>query len=135
MKIGDAPSQYFFKLMQAKRIIEAIRVLRTLDGRTTEDKEEIFGEVFNHCRSLYTKDHYVNLYKDKQDEVLSLINKKLIDEDNQELKEVPNKYEITIVVFGFPSRKSSDGDGVTYDFLQHSWDLFGECCVAMVQEF
>lgn len=49
---------------------------------------------------------------------LSLIDNKLTDEDNLELKVDPDDYKITRVVFGFPADKSPSEDGVTYDFLQ-----------------
>lgn len=125
----------FFKLVQAKRIRESICILKTTDGKITKDEDEILRGVFNHRRSLYSKDHQVDIYREQRDEVLSLIDKRFFDEDNQELKAVPNKYEITRVVFSFPTSKSSGGDGVTYNFLQCSWDLVGECYVMMVQEF
>lgn len=35
LKIGDAPSHYFFKLIAAKRISEMIKVLALSDGRLT----------------------------------------------------------------------------------------------------
>lgn len=41
MKIGDAPYQYFLKLIQAKRIQESIKVLLTSNGRFTKDENEI----------------------------------------------------------------------------------------------
>lgn len=117
MKIGDSPSQYFFKLVQAKRIQESIKILSTLDGGSTKDKEEILRGVYNHCRCLYVKDHQVELYSEQRDGVLSLIDKKFVEEDNHELRAVLDEYEITRVVFGFPFGKSPRGDGITYDFF------------------
>lgn len=48
MKLSDAPSQYFFKLVQAKRIEESIGKLALADGRITEDEYKILQGVHSH---------------------------------------------------------------------------------------
>lgn len=52
MKLGDAPNQYFFRLVQAKRIRETIKILTTPDGGSTEDEGEILNLIFDQCCTL-----------------------------------------------------------------------------------
>lgn len=46
MRTNDAPSQYFFKLVQAKLIHESIKKLLLEDGQIAEDESEILQGVF-----------------------------------------------------------------------------------------
>lgn len=61
-KLGDAPNQYFLKLLQEKIIRETIKVLSILGGGVIEDEEEILRLVFLHCRNLYSKDFQVDCH-------------------------------------------------------------------------
>lgn len=56
LKIGDPPSQYFFKLVTPKWIQESIKKLAMHDRRIMEDELEILARVFTHYRNLYKKD-------------------------------------------------------------------------------
>lgn len=119
-KLGDAPNPHFVNLLQAKRIRERIKILTTLEGGVTEDEDKILGLVFDHYWNLYTWDCEVEGHIPLRDEILSLIDTKFSEEDNQLLKEVLDVDEIQRVVFAFPKGKSHGGGGVTYDFLQET---------------
>lgn len=43
--MGDAPSQYFFAQLRAKKISETIQCIRREDGTLVEDEDEIMEEV------------------------------------------------------------------------------------------
>lgn len=135
LKLGDASSNYFFKLVTAKRIRESIKTLALSDGRLTEDKSEILIRVYDHYRELYKRDLNVARHADVRAEVLALIAKTFTEQDNQILRTPPDAEEIEKVVLGFPKGKSPGEDGVTYDFLQESWELVGACCSDMVLAF
>lgn len=135
MKIGDAPSQYFFKLVQAKRIRETIKNLALPNGRITQDEFEILHGVYTHCRNLYRKDPRVERFKAVRDEALALITRKFTASDNCLLRSLPTGDEIEKVVMGFPKGKSPGGDGVTYDFLQGCWGFVGDCYKDMILAF
>lgn len=117
VKIGDAPNQYLFKLVTAKRIGESIKILALPDGRIIEDENDIMYGVYAHCKNLYKKDPTVSQFIGIRNEVLKLIFKKSSVVDNRKLHAIPSGKEIERIVLGFPKEKLPGGDGVTYDFL------------------
>lgn len=112
-----------------------LRIFSLSEGVITDDEDEILKGIFEHCKALYTKDNQVDNFQPQTDKVLSLIDKTFLDEDNLELKEMSEVDEIQRIVFGLPKGKLPRGDGVTYKFLQETWDFVCDGCVAMVQEF
>lgn len=65
MQLGDAPSQYFFKLLRAKKICETIKILKTPNGRSIEDEDKILQGVLDHYSVMYVRDYRVKLLETK----------------------------------------------------------------------
>lgn len=59
VKIGDAPTAYFFMLVKAKCIRETVKALARANGSITEDEQELLSGVHTHYASLYKKGHKV----------------------------------------------------------------------------
>lgn len=135
MKLGDAPSSYFFKLMQAKCARETLKASALPEGGVIEDEQEIVQEVYHFCRDLYARDPLVAGNNIVHIEILPLIDKFFTEDDNQKSRVVPQEEEINKIVFAFPYGKSLGEVGVTYEFVQDSWELVGPGCRMMVQSF
>lgn len=118
LKLGDAPSSNFFKLVQDKWAWETIKALALLDGRFNEDKGETLLGIQNFCRHLYAKDPQIERSSMVKTKILSLIDKFFNEEDNEALKAIPLEDEINRIAFAFSRGKSPGGDGVTYEFSQ-----------------
>lgn len=71
LKIGDAPSQYFFHLVKAKRIRESIKILAPPNGSLMEDEDMILQGVHAHYRKLYKWDPRVTNFQETRDEIFS----------------------------------------------------------------
>lgn len=135
LKIGNALSQYFFKLVQAKRIGETMKKLMLSGIKITSDKVEIPHGVYTHCKKLYKKHPRVESFNVVRDKVLALITKKFTTENSELLRKLPSGEEIEKIIISFPSCKSPRGDGVTYDFQKGCWSFVGNCCKDTVIAF
>lgn len=117
MKIGDALSQYFFKLVMAKRIKESIKLLTLPDGRVTKDERK-FSMEFSPTLGSYIRNirGWLALMVLEYAEILKFITKKFSVVDNHALMALPSCDEVERVLLnfptGFPKDKSLGGDGL-----------------------
>ncbi|CAM6086928.1 unnamed protein product [Calypogeia fissa] len=134
MKLGDAPSKYFFAIQKAKWVRESIKILRTDNGMLI-DELEIIREIHHFYRLLYKKDYTVDNNTVARREVLDLVSRFLTDEENARLIRVPDKDEIQTIVDNLPKDKSPGLDGVTVELLRACWGIVGDLLVQVVTSF
>ncbi|KAL3675774.1 hypothetical protein R1sor_025722 [Riccia sorocarpa] len=133
--IGEdaAPARYFFTRLKLKWAREAIVALEDKDGEFLTDREEIFGEIHQIFQVLYTAEDETSERMQEREEVIGMMNKRLSENDSEQLSLIPDAQEVEKVVFGMAHYKSPGYDGLTTDVVCECWDFVGSACVQLVQ--
>ncbi|KAL3675783.1 hypothetical protein R1sor_025731 [Riccia sorocarpa] len=69
----------------------------------------------------------------EREEVICMMNKRLSENDSEQLSVIPYAQEVEKVVFGMARYKSTGYDGLTTDVVCECWDFLGSACVQLVQ--
>lgn len=135
LKLGEAPSKYFFSQLKAKHARESIPSLRLPSGEKTENEEQILQEMFRFYSDLFSEDPSTKCFDKERSAALSLITKKVNEQDNQIMARRVTAEEVRSVVFEMLKDKSPGIDGVTIEVLIKCWDFMGDSCFEMVSAF
>ncbi|KAL3688284.1 hypothetical protein R1sor_014593 [Riccia sorocarpa] len=123
MTEGEAPSLYFFAQLKSKHARETIQSLRRENGTETKNEREIQAAVHQYFqkqfRVLPTSDHAVLLRR----EVLSLVDRRVSQEQNLELVKTPDEEEVDLLVEELPRNKALGLDGVTNNLIQDCYGM------------
>ncbi|KAL3679732.1 hypothetical protein R1sor_022688 [Riccia sorocarpa] len=133
LKEGEAPTKYFMTRLKAKWARDAIVQLEDEDGELIEDAEGIREEVKSFYTMLYAAEPETEEGREERRLLLQLVERRVSNEDNQELLLLPTREEIEEVVKRLKADKAPGYDGVTAEILRECWGFVGEECIRMVQ--
>lgn len=102
-------------------------------GTLTEDKDRILEEIFVFYSTLFRSNPEVATHVGEKEQALSLITKKITDEENRTMIEEPMDDEIEKLVMALPTEKSPRIDGVTTKVLTKFWPVMKEACTTMIK--
>lgn len=135
LRLGEAPTKYFFNKLKAKQDRESIRVLNLPNGHTTEDETEILAYIHQFYSELYTKDEQVQMAAESRNSTLELVTDSVTEDENTILLSMPSLEEVEEIVKNLPANKSPGLDGVTAELLQHGWEYMGDGYLSLIQAF
>jgi hypothetical protein len=138
LKLGEAPSRYFFATLKATQVRSTIKALRPLSGSIQQeivDDAGLLAQVYTNFANTFAKDDIVSNNKTEQDPILTSLGTKLIAEDNAKLLSPPTEEEICSTVFSLKNDKAPGMDGVSAKVLKLCWDFLGPDCCKMVYSF
>ncbi|KAL3683215.1 hypothetical protein R1sor_001237 [Riccia sorocarpa] len=135
IKEGEAPSKYFFARLKAKHAQDEMTALEVGAGRVIEEGEDILEEVHNFYEKLYEAEAETDEILENRRRVVGRIDKRLTEEQNQRLEELPSEEFITQIVKDMPKEKSRGIDGVMVEIFRLGWEFMKDDCFAMVQSF
>lgn len=133
LKLGEAPTKYFFNQLKAKHRRESIKMMQLSHREVTEDEDKILKEIFMFYPDLCCEDKRVEDHCASTEATLGLITERGIDTNNQLLGSVPSDDEIKLVVHSFPQEKAPGMDGVTIKMLLKVWEYKKPLCCSMVK--
>ncbi|KAL2645011.1 hypothetical protein R1flu_012598 [Riccia fluitans] len=94
IRVGDAPSKFFFTLLNAKHSNEEIGVLTTKDGNIVEEQSGIMAELHKYYTKLYKADPETSHTLQVRKEALEGITNKVTASQKAKLTAIPTKEEI-----------------------------------------
>ena len=121
VKEGDCNSRFFHLSTIIRRKRNYISEIKLENGSWIRDREDIQRYFLDNFSSLYNTSH-----PQFPENLESLIQPSVIDQDNLELCRVPSRDEIKKVVFGMKAFKASGSDGFPMLFYKHYWDIVGD---------
>ncbi|KAL3675882.1 hypothetical protein R1sor_025830 [Riccia sorocarpa] len=131
---GDAPTKFFFASWKAKLAQESIKLLQLEDGEMLTEEDDILDHVQQTYSTLYDREPEPEEAVLNRQEVLGLMDKKLTEEQNARLRELPDAELIEEVVRSLPKEKSPGIDGVVVEILILSWHFMKDDCIMMVRK-
>lgn len=137
LKWGDASTKYFFNQLRAKQERESIKCLEQLeDGEIMKDENRIMQAIFDFYTDLFKLGPEVVGRTVERNQVLNLITKKILKEENTQMIEPPTDLEIEHVVQAMKKEKSPGIiDKVTSKMLQKFWPCMKDACCELVKIF
>lgn len=120
---GDKSSKYFLQLEKYKQNSNAVKELKTTEGKILKTTDEILEEVHKFYKELYSS---TVINKEKANKILEYIFEKVSDEDSENLETDLTLHEIKSSLFGMSKNKSPGPDGLTVEFFCKFFHLFGE---------
>ena len=118
VKDGDRNSRFFHLSTIIRRRRNYISKIKLENGSWIRDLEDIQRYILDNFSSLYNTSHPQFL-----ENLESLIQPCVADQDNVELYRVPSRDEIKNVVFGMKALKALGPDGFPVLFYKHYWDI------------
>ncbi|KAL3690009.1 hypothetical protein R1sor_016318 [Riccia sorocarpa] len=91
-------------------------------------------EIQRFYKELYKEEEESEEHLTKREEILSLVDRGLTEEQNRRLETEPDDELITEIVRELPQEKSPGLDGVTAEILVLGWDFMRQDCFWMVRE-
>ena len=127
VKEGDCNSRFFHLSTIIRRKRNYISEIKLENGSWIRDREDIQRYFLDNFSSLYNTSH-----PQFPENLESLIQPFVIDQDNLELCRVPSRDEIKKVVFGMKALKAPGPDGFLVLFYKHYWDIVGDQLMLVV---
>ena len=127
VKEGDCNSRFFHLSTIIRRKRNYISEIKLENGSWIRDREDIQRYFLDNFSSLYNTSHPQFL-----ENLESLIQPCVADQDNVELCRVPSRDEIKKVVFGIKTLKAPGPNGFPVLFFKHYWDIVGDQLMLVV---
>ena len=121
VKEGDRNSRFFHLSTIIRRRRNYISEIKLENEFWIRDREDIQRYFLDNFLSLYNTSH-----PQFPENLESLIQTCVIDQDNLELCRVPSRDEIKKVVFGMKALKALGSDGFPVLFYKHYWYIVGD---------
>jgi hypothetical protein len=135
LKLGDAPTKYFFAQLKAKHTRETIRALQMVNGQVTKSEVLMKSVIHSFYTNLYAADSEVAGNTHERKDVLQLVDRHISTEDNAKICVLPTDSQVERVVFGFKANKAPGLDGLTADMARTCWEFINPVCCAAVRSF
>ncbi|CAC5411985.1 unnamed protein product [Mytilus coruscus] len=119
---GDKSSKYFLQLEKYKQNSNAVKELKTTEGKILTTSHEILEEVYKFHEELYSS---IVINKDKAKENFEYISEKVSDEKSENSETDLTLDEIKSSLFGMSKNNSQGPDGLTVEFFCKFFHLFG----------
>ncbi|KAF9597722.1 hypothetical protein IFM89_021209 [Coptis chinensis] len=116
----DRSTKYFHNLINMRKSKAMIREIQDAHGVTLKDQEDISRFIVSHYTEKF-KEEEIELYVN----LLNLIPKLVIEEENKELPCIPIFGEIKRAVFGLCPDSAPGPDGFNGHFYQVCWNIVG----------
>ncbi|XP_071905685.1 uncharacterized protein [Coffea arabica] len=114
---GDRNSKFFHVVVKQRRVQSAIYRIKDLQGSWVEKDEDIANEVITFFSDLFSEP------TGPAPDMLHLISRLIIEEENKTLEEVPSIEEVRRVIFAMDRESAAGPDGFTGKFFTFSWDV------------
>lgn len=120
---GERCTKYFYDLERRNGELKVMKSLKTEDGNIVTSKEEICDTALNFYSKLYKTD---DVDEDKLQRLIDThIDKKLTDEQRDEMEGYFKKEEVLKSLKEMKNNKAPGLDGLSKEFYIAFWDLIG----------
>ncbi|KAL3701599.1 hypothetical protein R1sor_019621 [Riccia sorocarpa] len=130
---GEASTSYFYNVLKSKQKQEQMTSLTNAEGVLVTDEQEMMGMIQDFYTELYQQPLTLEADKAERSEVLSLIDKRILPEENLALLETPSMEEVETAVKSMAAGKSPGEDGVTVEVVREMWSSIKAGCLAFIQ--
>ena len=118
---GEKSTKYFLNLEKRNYSKKVISRLKDKHNHTLSQPKEINNEIFDFYKKLYSSRTRLNDNLHESEEILSTIEKKLTNEESNQLEGAISEAEMVEALKTTPNGKSPGSDGLTAEFYKIFW--------------
>lgn len=129
LDLGDSNTRFFHKTVSHRQAINRITSLIDADGEIVHNQDKIGQMAVSYFQDLLNEEYSVCIPP------LDMFERKVSDQQNEELVQNITDDEIKQALFSIPDDKSPVPDGFPSCFFKKTWHITGLCFIRAMRSF